>query len=414
MDKILFEKNRKKILDQMEDNSIFVIFSNKTDSDDIFKQSYNINRNFFYASGILEYEDILVLTKINGKTTEFIYINEYDEFKSLWVGDYLTKEEVIEKSGIKDVRYLNNFESNLSALLSNINKLYLDLSSEGLSDLLDKTALFARKIKDKLPYVNILNGRKLFTHARTVKEPEEIEEMKKAIEITNKGIKNILSHIGEMYEYQLESYFDKSVKYNGATGYAFPTIAASGKNATCLHYMKNNSLAKNGDLILFDLGSSLNMYCSDISRTFPINGKFSERQKIFYNIVLNGQKLVFENAKVGITTKELNQILINYYAVELKRIGLIKEDGEVSKYYYHGVSHHIGLDCHDLCEYTPLKEGSIISNEPGLYIKEENIGIRIEDDILITKNGAVWLSSQILKEVDEIEDFIKNNKSKEF
>ena len=414
MDKILFEKNRKKILDQMEDNSIFVIFSNKTDSDDIFKQSYNINRNFFYASGILEYEDILVLTKINGKTTEFIYINEYDEFKSLWVGDYLTKEEVIEKSGIKDVRYLNNFESNLSALLSNINKLYLDLSSEGLSDLLDKTALFARKIKDKLPYVNILNGRKLFTHARTVKEPEEIEEMKKAIEITNKGIKNILSHIGEMYEYQLESYFDKSVKYNGATGYAFPTIAASGKNATCLHYMKNNSLAKNGDLILFDLGSSLNMYCSDISRTFPINGKFSERQKIFYNIVLNGQKLVFENAKVGITTKELNQILINYYAVELKRIGLIKEDGEVSKYYYHGVSHHIGLDCHDLCEYTPLKEGSIISNEPGLYIKEENIGIRIEDDILITKNGAVWLSSQILNEVDEIEDFIKNNKSKEF
>ena len=414
MDKILFEKNRKKILDQMEDNSIFVIFSNKTDSDDIFKQSYNINRNFFYASGILEYEDILVLTKINGKTTEFIYINEYDEFKSLWVGDYLTKEEVIEKSGIKDVRYLNNFESNLSALLSNINKLYLDLSSEGLSDLLDKTALFARKIKDKLPYVNILNGRKLFTHARTVKEPEEIEEMKKAIEITNKGIKNILSHIGEMYEYQLESYFDKSVKYNGATGYAFPTIAASGKNATCLHYMKNNSLAKTGDLILFDLGSSLNMYCSDISRTFPINGKFSERQKLFYNIVLNGQKLVFENAKVGITTKELNQILINYYAVELKRIGLIKEDSEVSKYYYHGVSHHIGLDCHDLCEYTPLKEGSIISNEPGLYIKEENIGIRIEDDILITKNGAVWLSSQILKEVDEIEDFIKNNKSKEF
>ena len=414
MDKILFEKNRKKILDQMEDNSIFVIFSNKTDSDDIFKQSYNINRNFFYAFGILEYEDILVLTKINGKTTEFIYINEYDEFKSLWVGDYLTKEEVIEKSGIKDVRYLNNFESNLSALLSNINKLYLDLSSVGLSDLLDKTALFARKIKDKLPYVNILNGRKLFTHARTVKEPEEIEEMKKAIEITNKGIKNILSHIGEMYEYQLESYFDKSVKYNGATGYAFPTIAASGKNATCLHYMKNNSLAKNGDLILFDLGSSLNMYCSDISRTFPINGKFSERQKLFYNIVLNGQKLVFENAKVGITTKELNQILINYYAVELKRIGLIKEDGEVSKYYYHGVSHHIGLDCHDLCEYTPLKEGSIISNEPGLYIKEENIGIRIEDDILITKNGAVWLSSQILKEVDEIEDFIKNNKSKEF
>ena len=157
------------------------------------------------------------------------------------------------------------------------------------------------------------------------------------------------------------------------------------------------------------------MYCSDISRTFPINGKFSERQKQIYNIVLKGQQVVFDNTKPGITTKELNQILRDYYKEELYKIGLIKEktEEEVSKYYYHGVSHHIGLDCHDLCEYTPLKAGCIISNEPGLYIAEENIGIRIEDDVLVTENGAEWLSKDIIKTVEDIEKFIKENKVNE-
>ena len=210
----------------------------------------------------------------------------------------------------------------------------------------------------------------------------------------------------ECYEYQLESYFDQAIKYHGGTGYAFPTIAASGGNATCLHYQENTDIAKNGDLILFDLGSSLNMYCADISRTFPVNGKFSERQKQIYNIVLGAQQHALNYTKPGITTKELNQKVIEYYAVELKKIGLINEDKEVIKYYYHGVSHHLGLDCHDLCEYTPLEVGAIITCEPGLYIAEENIGIRIEDDILITEDGYINLSSQIIKTVEDIESYL--------
>ena len=160
-------------------------------------------------------------------------------------------------------------------------------------------------------------------------------------------------------------------------------------------------------IILFDLGSSLNMYCADISRTFPVNGKFSERQKQIYNIVLAGQAHVLSHTKPGITTKELNQKLVEFYAVELKKIGLIKEDKEVMKYYYHGVSHHLGLDCHDLCEYTPLEAGAIITCEPGLYIAEENIGIRIEDDILITEDGYINLSSQIIKTVEDIENYLR-------
>ena len=410
MDKNLFIKNRNKILNQMENNSIFIVFSRHNGSDDIHRQDYNINRNYFYATGNLEYENILILTKIEDKCSSIIYINPYDEFKAKWVGAPLSAEEIKNITGINDVRYLESFESNVKSLLSFVNKLYLDIDSSALNSNLNEDELFAKNIKEKYPWINILNGRSLFTHSRTIKEPEEIEEIKKAINITKLGIENILKNIGEKYEYQLESYFDQAIKYNGATGYAFPTIAASGKNATCLHYMDNNSIAKNGDLILFDLGCSLNMYCSDISRTFPVSGKFTKRQKERYDIVLNGQKLVLESAKPGLTTKKLNQILVSYYEKELKRIGLIDKPEDVYKYYYHGVSHHIGLDCHDLCDYTELKPGSIISNEPGLYIAEENIGIRIEDDILITETGAICLSQDILKTTEDIEKFIERNR----
>ena len=410
MDKNLFIKNRNKILNQMENNSIFIVFSRHNGSDDIHRQDYNINRNYFYATGNLEYENILILTKIEDKCSSIIYINPYDEFKAKWVGAPLSAEEIKNITGINDVRYLESFESNVKSLLSFVNKLYLDIDSSALNSNLNEDELFAKYIKEKYPWINILNGRSLFTHSRTIKEPEEIEEIKKAINITKLGIENILKNIGEKYEYQLESYFDQAIKYNGATGYAFPTIAASGKNATCLHYMDNNSIAKNGDLILFDLGCSLNMYCSDISRTFPVSGKFTKRQKEIYDIVLNGQKLVLESAKPGLTTKKLNQILVSYYEKELKRIGLIDKPEDVYKYYYHGVSHHIGLDCHDLCDYTELKPGSIISNEPGLYIAEENIGIRIEDDILITETGAICLSQDILKTTEDIEKFIERNR----
>ena len=414
MNRELFICNRKKIFELMEENSILLAFSRRKVVDSVTNDKYDVDRNYFYLSGVFEYDNIVMLVKNNKKQNEIIFINPYDEFKAKWVGAPLDKDKIKELSGIVDIRYLDTFEEYLNYYLKEIPNLYLDIESENFNKALDENMLFVKKIKEHLPYVNIKNGRILFQHARTIKDKLEIEEMKKAISITAKGIENILSHIGPMYEYQLESYFDQAIKYNGATSYAFPTIAASGENSCCLHYQDNNSFAKDGDLILFDLGCSLNCYCSDISRTYPINGKFTDRQRQIYNIVLEGQKLVFDNAKPGITTRELNQILRKFYAKKLKEIGLIKNgtDDEVSKYYYHGVSHHIGLDCHDLCDYTELKPGSIISNEPGLYIKEEKIGIRIEDDILITENGAEWLSPQILKDPDEIEKFIRESKLK--
>ena len=399
MDKNLFIFNRKKILNNMLDNSVLLGFSIPKG-----EVKNDVNRNYFYLCGNFEYENIVMLVKKDGKTEEIMFINPYDEFKAKWVGAPLSREAITEQSGITDVRYLSEFEEVLNEYLKDVTKLYVDLENE--KNEYSHEMLFSKDKKEKYPHLVVFNSQELFKKARTIKHEQEIEEIKKAIEITNKGILNILDNMKECYEYQLESYFDQAIKYHGGTGYAFPTIAASGGNATCLHYQENTDIAKNGDLILFDLGSSLNMYCADISRTFPVSGKFSERQKQIYNIVLGAQKYALEHTKPGITTKELNQKVIEYYAVELKKIGLINEDKEVMKYYYHGVSHHLGLDCHDLCEYTPLEAGAVITCEPGLYIAEENIGIRIEDDILITEDGYINLSSQIIKTVEDIESYL--------
>ncbi len=406
----VFKKHRKSVLDKMIDNSILISVSRRGEEHEV-NAKYDVNRNYFYLSGVMEYENIVVLAKNNEKTDEMIFINPYDEFKAKWTGAPLSKEEVLKRSGIEHIYYLNSFEGMLNRFLLLYKNIYIDLPQTSLDSPLSSDEILANKIKTKYPWINILNSRDILALARMKKEPEEISEIKSAIEITNKGLENILKHMSPQMEYQLESYFDQAIKYNGATGYAFNTIAAAGENACCLHYCENNSMAKDGDLILFDLGSSLNMYCSDISRTYPVNGKFTPRQKELYDIVYGAQQEVFKACKVGVSTLELNQVVIKYYQKELKRIGLIKEDKEVSKYYYHGVSHHIGLNCHDLAKYgVGLEEGNIISNEPGLYIKEEGIGIRIEDDMLVTKDGAIWLSPQILKTTEEIEDFINKNK----
>ncbi|MDE7263276.1 MAG: aminopeptidase P N-terminal domain-containing protein [Anaeroplasmataceae bacterium] len=405
MDSKIFIEHRKKIFDLMEDQSVMIIFSNLKS-----ENKNEVQRNFFYLTGVKEEKDIVLLYKHNQKQTEMIFIQPYDELQAKWVGKPFSVEEVKLTSGIFGVHYLEEWKSILYRILPECRYLYVDLNRESVEQRLTEEELFIKETRDKNPWLQVLNARPLFQKARTIKDSWEIEQMRKAIDITQKGIESILANIGPMMEYQLESYFDQSIKYFGASGYSFPTIAASGQNGCCLHYQENNCKMQDGDLVLFDLGAHVNMYCADISRTFPVNGKFSPRQREIYEIVLGGQSVVFEHAKPGITTKELNQILIQYFAKELKRIGLIQEDSEVSRYYYHGVSHHIGLDCHDLCEYTPLKPGSVISNEPGLYIAEEKIGIRIEDDVLITENGCENLSQGIIKTVDEIEAFIARRK----
>ena len=207
-------------------------------------------------------------------------------------------------------------------------------------------------------------------------------------------------------EMVMEGIFNFALAKNLCNETSFKTICAAGKRATILHYANNNQICEDGDLLLTDLGATYRHYCGDITRTYPVNGKFSERQKEIYNIVLTAQRLVQENAKPGVKLKDLNNLVIKYYEMELPKHGLTKP---VSEYYYHGVSHHIGLDVHDLDGGLgqTLQAGNVISNEPGLYIEDENIGIRIEDDLLITGTGCQNLSSGIVKKVEDIEKLMR-------
>ena len=244
-----------------------------------------------------------------------------------------------------------------------------------------------------------------------VKSEEEIKEMKKAIEITIKGVESLMKNAkAGMKEYELEAYYEFVCRSNGIKDYAFKTIAAAGKNATILHYVDNNSEIKDGDLILFDLGAQNNYYNADITRTFPVNGVFSERQKEVYNAVLRVNERVIKTIKPGLEYKELNKMATEWIAEECINLGLIKDKKEVSKYYWHSIGHSLGLDTHDISNKdrnTIFKEGMVWTVEPGIYIEEESIGIRIEDDVLITSDGVQVLTKDMIKTVEDIEEFMK-------
>ena len=409
MNKNFYVKTRERVAELLPNNSAMIVFAG-VDIRESEDQSYEfcIDRNFYYLTGVNEQNDILVVLKKEDKVQNIIFINKYDELFAKWNGRKLFAEEVAELSGLEDIRYLDEFKTFLDEI-KNEYQLYMDIKPNLFREPMGEAT---RLLKD-LNGIEVLDCHEIIAKCRMVKQPEEIEVMKKAISVTNKGIQALMQNIKPgLYEYQVESYFDQQIKFHGASGIAFKTIAASGVNGCVLHYHTNNTLIKDNDLVLFDLGAEYGLYKSDITRTIPANGKFTERQKLIYNIVLGGQKLVFKNIKPGISPVELNNILIEYYKVELKKIGLIEKDEDVKKYYFHGVSHHLGLDTHDVCARgEKLTPGCVITVEPGLYIAEEGIGIRIEDDALVTEDGAINLSSEIIKEISDIEEYIaKNNK----
>lgn len=410
MNKEFFIKNRKKLVEKLEANSILLLFAGQApykSADELYP--FVPNRNFYYLAGIDEEKVILLISKINGNISERLFIQRPDEIMAKWVGATISEDEARDLSGVDAIEYLDEFERFIGPLLdrNRIEKIYLDLERQEISTSMTEAQLFANMITEKYPYMAMKNIYHDIAELRMIKSDEEIELIKRAIEITNDGILKMLDNMKPgMMEHEIEAYFDFTLKKNGA-GFAFDTIAASGKNSTILHYVDNDRRVEDGDLILFDLGAQHKYYKGDISRTFPINGKFTERQKEIYNIVLRAQKAVEEAAKPGLAYKELNQIAIRTLTEGCKEIGLIKEDKEISKYYYHGVAHYLGLDTHDVGNYdTVLKPGMVITNEPGLYIEEENIGIRIEDDLLITENGCENLSSYIIKTVEEIEEYM--------
>lgn len=415
MDSNFFINNRNKLFKEMKDNSIAILFSGKAPKK-LGDENYQFTplRNFYYMTGLDRQNMILMLYKKGEVRETLIFIERYDEIKAKWVGAVMLPNEVTEVSGIENTAYLDEFNENLATYMFNkrIENVYMDFENRDFNNIGDTFSL-SSKIKNNYPYINFINAHNIIAEFRMLKEPWEVEKIKKAINITKKGIYSMMSNSkAGMMEYEIEAYFDFELKKNGVKDFAFKSIAASGKNGTTLHYSDNNCKTKDNDLILFDVGAQWEYYNGDITRTFPVNGKFTERQKQIYNIVLEGQQKVIKAIKPNLEFKRLNEILREHYAVELKKIGLISSDEEVSKYYYHGVSHMLGLETHDVGRHNEglLQEGMVFTVEPGLYIAEEEIGIRIEDNIIVTKDGCEVLSKDIIRTVDEIENFMAGNK----
>lgn len=417
MDKNIYKINRNNLLDKIKDDSIIVLFAGKA-VQKTGDQTYPFtpNRNFYYLTGIKEENHILVMSKINGVKTSKLYIKDIDLELEKWIGKSIRKEEAIEITAVDEVKFKSQFDADIHSIIAmseEIN-LYLDLEKMSVNSEGKIPHKFASEIVSKYPQVRVNNIYSKIGELRLKKSEEEVEKIRKAIEITKSGIELLMKEakVG-MKEYELEAYFDFNCKVKGATGLAFTTIAAAGKNATTLHYVDNNSELKENDLILFDLGAEYNCYNADISRTFPINGKFTERQKEVYNSVLKVNEEIIKLIKPGMKYKEVNEKATDLIAEECIKLGLIDDKKDVRKYYYHSIGHSLGMDTHDI--ETPHRDitfepGVIFTVEPGIYIEEEGIGIRIEDDILVTEDGVINLSSDIIKSVDDIEEFMERVK----
>ncbi|HAN10368.1 MAG TPA: hypothetical protein DCP90_07125 [Clostridiales bacterium] len=409
MDREFFINNRKKLIDGLPDNSILVLFSGYAEywsADE--KHKFSVSKNFYYITG-LEEENYIYFYQKGDNSQEVLFIEKDNDEKFIkFFGHRKSKEDVAQTTGIVNINYTDEFEEFMKNFkYTSIINVYLDMVNSNCNF----NTKLQRIIDELLNKINYYDADMDFSKLRSIKQKYEIENIKKAIDIMNRAIKHILKNAKMCkYENEIEALYDYEVRMNGVYEKAFHSIVASGENAAILHYSKNNSRICKNDLVLLDLGVRYENYCSDISRTFPINGRFSDRQKLLYNIVLNTQIETMDCIKIGMTFKELNVVTKNSLIRQLKEINLIDKDEEVEKYYYHSVSHKLGLDTHDCGKYTGnIEEGMVITVEPGLYIEEEGIGIRIEDDILVTKDGFINLSENIPKEIEDIEKIMGNS-----
>lgn len=409
-----FAERRKQVFEKMERQSALILFSgieSHVSADEY--APFEADRNFFYLTGLRRDHMILLMKKTLKEEQVILFIEEADPTQERWYGRKVTVDEAKEISGIDNVMFLDSFEGAVDRMMAreDIDSLYFDCYRYQLEDMPDYNMIKAKEFAEKYPGHAVKNISQVIAELRMQKDGDEVALVREAIGITDKALQYVMKHLESgMAEYQAQADFEYMIRYNGAEGTAFPTIAGSGANGTMLHYDTNLDICEDGSLLLMDLGAKYRGYCADITRTYPVNGTYTERQRQVYDIVLAANREVAKTAKPGMTLKELNEIAKKVLAAGCMKLGLIEKEDEIDTYYMHGVSHHLGIDVHDVtaaCN-EKLQPGAIITDEPGLYIDEWEIGIRIEDDLLITENGCECLSEAIIRDPDEIEAFMKD------
>lgn len=419
----LFIKNRAKFIAHMKPKSIAVfnsndVFTTGADSTMPFEQ----HRDIFYLSGIDQEESILLLfpDAIDPKHREILFLTETNKHIEIWYGAKYSKEEATATSGIKTVYWLQDFDKVFYDLMTEAETVYFNTNEHyrQAEELESREDRFIKKCKAQYPAHKWEKSNQILQNLRGVKEPEEIEIIKHACSITEKGFKRILPFVKPgIMEYEVEAEYMHEFLRNRSDGWAYTPIIASGYSACVLHYIENNKVCKDGDLLLMDVGAKYANYSSDMTRTIPVNGKFTARQKAVYNAVLRVKKAATKMLAPGVFWAEYQNEVGRIMQGELVDLGLLdkadiqNEDPNwpaYKKYFMHGTSHHMGLDTHDYGALkTPMKANMVFTVEPGIYIPEENMGIRIEDDVVVQANGEpLNLMKNIPIEVEEIEDLM--------
>ena len=423
IDKQLFINNRANFRKRLDQNSLAVFNSNDiyntgADSTLPFVQ----HRDIFHLSGVDQEESILLIFPDcnNEEHREILFLKETNDLIAVWEGEKLTKERAYEVSGIKTVYWLDQFESIFRQLVLESDSVYLNSNEHLRSNNLMQTRedRFVEKFKNQYSQHTIKRSAPIMHDIRSKKDPIEIELMQQACNITEKGFRRILNFIKPgIMEFEIEAELMHEFLRNRSRGFAYTPIVGSGSAACVLHYIENNMPCNDGDVILMDFGAEYANYCSDLTRCVPVNGKFTKRQKEVYNAVLHVKNEATKLLKPGVYLNDYHKQVGHIMEEQLVALKLISLDdiknqdpkySAYKKYFMHGTSHYIGLDTHDVGSWIkPIKENMVFTVEPGIYIPEENLGIRLEDDIVVQKEGEPFnLMKNIPIEAGEIEELM--------
>ena len=416
----LFINNRNLLSAKLEENSIAIFNANDimpTNSDGTmpFKQ----NSDLFWLSGVDQEESVLAIVKNNNQVEEMLFLKETNEHIAIWEGAKLDKELAQKNSGVEKIYWLNQMDEVLNFNIEKADKIYLNknIHSRSTSEVETRDDRFRKTLTKKHPKKEIVEVAPIMHELRFIKSEIEIELMKHACDITEKGLRRILPIIKPgIMEYQIEAELMHEFLSNRSTGFAYQPIIGSGVDSCVLHYIDNNKMCKDGDILLMDFGAEYANYASDLTRTVPVNGRFSERQKNVYNAVHRVMKEATNMLRPGTDHKKMQQEVIKIMEEELINLGLFdKEDVKrqdpskpmYKKYFMHGTSHSLGLDVHDVGDTsTPMQPGMVFTCEPGIYIREEGIGIRLENDVLVTSGDPDDLMKNIPIDYQEIESLM--------
>jgi len=423
LNKDIFTENRRRFISQMQKNSIAIFVSNDevaSNGDAIY--SFKQNSDLFWLSGVTQEDSMVILFPDNPdpKYREVLVLVRPNELKEKWDGKRLRVNEAQGISGIKTIVWLDSLDGLLQPWIHIADNIYLDSNENDRKANLVRTRdyRFIDEMRSRYPLHNYLRAAKIMKELRGIKTALEVEVLQKAIDITDNTFRRLLQFIKPgVMEYEIEAEIFHSFLSQRATGPAYGSIIASGDRARTLHYVSNNAECKDGELILMDFGAEYGGYCADLTRTVPVSGKFTRRQKTVYNACLHLHDYAKSILKPGISIVDYTDKVGEEATQQFLKIGLIRksdvknEDPEnraYRKYLYHGISHHLGVDVHDLGTRTePIKAGMVFTVEPGIYIEEEQMGIRIENNLWITRNGNKDLMKNIPITVEDIEALMK-------